>query len=379
MREGFHVYIDDQDKLVFAIAEPKQIRWMAPADVADWLIGYVEFNFAYFQRLIYELEKLPICDKFSELRYEDYLNFVETCFDVCREIEDRVGAHFLEQEFARIVSKPDDGSASYWLEQTDAMLYALDDVIETHTFMRRAFETCFGINSKDDLPQRARSFFKDFPDLEEHTFTEMFAYWPQTNRRLDYEHALRLTRELGTDFEKYYSALHEERNSLSIVKGYLMRSHRELLFFSFLELLRRDIRICRCACCGRYFVPRTKKKTLYCDRVIKGGKTCKDIGPKLMQRRSRQLDRTLREYERLYKMYYARAERYGSYNNANREKTENEMTFTEFFAWSDRAVKARKQYIAGELLAEEFLKKISLDEKDSQIGLSNLEHEAEPT
>jgi len=46
-----------------------------------------------------------------------------------------------------------------------------------------------------------------------------------------------------------------------------------------------------CQCCGRFFVPKTKKIALYCDRVITSdGKTCKQVAPKLMQKLKKQQD-----------------------------------------------------------------------------------------
>lgn len=161
---------------------------------------------------------------------------------------------------------------------------------------------------------------------------------------------------------------------MSIVKGYLMRSHKELLFFSFLELLRGDTRIQRCGCCGNYFVPRTKKKTLYCDRVVRDGKTCKVIGPKLTQRRYRDLYKPLQEYERLYKMYYARTERYEGRFDLNREKTSNDLTEDEFYTWSAKAANLRRLYITGEISADIFMYGIALDEKDLRPDLINPEH-----
>ena len=150
-----------------------------------------------------------------------------------------------------------------------------------------------------------------------------------------------------------------------------MRSHKELLFFSFLELLRGDTRIQRCGCCGDYFIPRTKKKTLYCDRVVRDGKTCKVIGPKLTQRRYRDLYKPLQEYDRIYKMYYTRAERYECRFDINRAKTANDLTNDEFCTWSAKAANLRQLYIVGEIQADIFLRGIALDERDLRLDLIN--------
>lgn len=384
MREGFHVYMDDQDKLARAIVGPEQTRWLEPTRVADSLIDFIEYDFTSLWVVIDALYELPVFGEYMDFTTDDFestldvdkadlVDCQEYCRDIAEELEDPVGSFFICRELDKIGARADNGYASFWLEQARDMVESLRTVIYAHTFISRAFDTCFGESGEAGLPNRARRFFNEHPDLDEHVFAEVFAYLPQKSGRLNYEHALQLTRELGADFDRYYSALHEKKNSLSIVKGYLMRSHKELLFFSFLELLRRDIRIQRCGCCGGYFVPRTKKMTLYCDRVVRDGKTCKVIGPKLTQRRYRDLYKPLQEYERLYKMYYARTERYEGRFDLNRKKTPNDLTEDEFYTWSAKAASARRRYIAGELPEDKFLLEIALDERDLRLDLINLE------
>jgi len=378
------VYIDDQDKLARAIAGPEQTRWLEPIGIVDSLIDFISYDFTNFWAVIEALYELPIfggymnpyAENFEEtldVRGEDFEDCREYCRDIAEELEDPVGSFFICRELDIIDARQDNGYASFWLCQAKDMVEAVRSVISAHTFISRAFDICFGYNAEGSLPDRARAFFMECPDLTEHSFAEVFGFYPQKNGGLDYKYTLRLARELGADFDRYYSALHEKRNSLSIVKGYLMRSHKELLFFSFLELLRGDTRIQRCGCCGGYFVPRTKKKTLYCDRVVRDGKTCKVIGPKLTQRRYRDLYKPLQEYERLYKMYYARTERYEGRFDLNRGKTSNDLTEDEFYTWSAKAANLRRLYIAGEMPADIFLRGIALDEKDLRPDLINLE------
>lgn len=384
MREGFHVYIDNQDKLTCAIVKSEQTRWLKPVGFADSLIEFIEYDFTNFFGVIEALYELPIfggylnphaenLEETLDVRFDDFEDCKEYCRDIAEELQDPIGSFFICEELDRIDARQDNGSASFWICQAKDMVEALRSVISAHTFISRAFDICFGNNTETGLPQCAQDYFKKYPDLSEHTFAEVFAFCPQTNGKLNYEHTLRLAREFKADFDGYYSALHENRNCLSIVKGYLMRSHKELLFFSFLELLRRDIRIQRCGCCGGYFIPRTKKKTLYCDRVIRDEKTCKAIGPKLMQKRYKELHKPLQEYERLYKMYYARTERYEGRFDLNREKTPNDLTEDEFYTWSAKAANARQRYIAGELSADEFLRTIASDEKDLRTNLDSSE------
>ena len=98
-------------------------------------------------------------------------------------------------------------------------------------------------------------FFKWYPTWQEHLFEEAFWFEGEVLHRRKY-----------------------------------LRSYAELMFLSVLALLEQNISIRRCACCGGYFIPKTKKMTLYCDRAIKGGKTCKDLAPGLKRRQDKKQD-----------------------------------------------------------------------------------------
>ena len=134
--------------------------------------------------------------------------------------------------------------------------------------------------------------------------------------------------------------------------------YTELMLLCLLALLEHDTNIRRCACCGGYFIPKTKKMTLYCDRVIKGNKTCKDLAPGLKRRQDKEQD-VLAEYDRLYDLYYARMERYEGRADLERPTTEIDISQKEFFLWSAKAQALRKKYLAREILANEFLDQLS--------------------
>ena len=49
-------------------------------------------------------------------------------------------------------------------------------------------------------------------------------------------------------------------------------------FITLLELIKNDTPIYVCKNCGKYFIPSSKKNTLYCDNIYKHNKTCQKIG-----------------------------------------------------------------------------------------------------
>ncbi|MGN1124471.1 MAG: DUF6076 domain-containing protein [Eubacterium sp.] len=56
--------------------------------------------------------------------------------------------------------------------------------------------------------------------------------------------------------------------------------------------------IAQCKYCDKYFVPKTKKVTLYCDRVNSKGKTCKVLGAKLTYHKNIKSDPVLDLYHK---------------------------------------------------------------------------------
>ncbi len=123
--------------------------------------------------------------------------------------------------------------------------------------------------------------------------------------------------------------------------------------FMLLRFAQENKRVSLCRCCGNFFVPRTKHRTVYCDRVFtEDGKTCKQVAPKLMQKLRRKKDELLDEYDRVRNKNYKRFER-GSWK-LDGQQTEKDLSYEEYADWADEARAARAAYIRGELGKDEF-------------------------
>lgn len=328
MQDGFYVSVDGDGMLVKMIIEAQSIRRFPPEDIVCSLIEYREYDFSPLWQLITALKASEIFVGGIDVRYSDFEACKNGCELIAEEFEKPVDAYFVQKELERINQIADDGSASYWLYQAQRMVNALTIPISAHTFLCRSFEALY-VPDNNSMKHKVDRLFMAYPACKEHVFLETI----QLEAAEDVSPTLR--------------------------KWYIIRTQDELFFFCLLELLRREARICRCECCGQYFVPRTKKKTLYCDRVIIDGKTCKELAPRLKQRQMKTQDAALREYERLYKMYYARAERYEDRTDLSRKRTANDLTFDEFYLWADRARQDSRRYLTGEITADEFLGKIT--------------------
>ena len=112
-----------------------------------------------------------------------------------------------------------------------------------------------------------------------------------------------------------------------------------------------------CECCGRFFVPRTGRKTLYCDRVIKDGKTCKALGPRLKHKRLAMNKRVVEAFDRARQRMYKRYERA---RDLNQNPSEKDLTLSKLYEWLDSATQARDSFLAGKMSEEEALEIIGV-------------------
>lgn len=132
---------------------------------------------------------------------------------------------------------------------------------------------------------------------------------------------------------------------------YYFRSETDYCRFLILHFMASKPTVARCRCCGRFFIPKTKKKTLYCDRVVQDGKTCKELAPRLRHRLLAQNTKVIEEFDRAKQRMYRRRERSGY----GKKKTDKDLTFDEYYAWMEKATAAREQFLKGEITEEEAL------------------------
>ena len=168
---------------------------------------------------------------------------------------------------------------------------------------------------------------------------------------------------VALDFKKKYHPLRKTEfvqtmlmnKDEHLVNRYHFRSPASYYCFLLLNFIERKPTVEICRCCGRFFVPKTKRKTLYCDRVIHDKKTCKDLGPRLKHKYDAGRDKVIEEFDRARQRMYKRYERTRDFNQA----TDKSLTSAELYDWTAQATEARDQYLAGELSEEEALKIIT--------------------
>ena len=166
------------------------------------------------------------------------------------------------------------------------------------------------------------------------------------------KHILEIDKQLlDHTFQETYYINRKKQTELGLTKCYFFDPAANYLNFLLLNLIHLNPNICLCQNCGELFVAKTKKKTLYCDRIQPdSNKTCSEIGPK----NRAELQSTLfgfEDYGKAVERNYQRAKRTEEYYVKDKQ-----LEWDEYFYWLERAQQAKKQWLNEEISDDDFLK-----------------------
>ena len=119
-----------------------------------------------------------------------------------------------------------------------------------------------------------------------------------------------------------------------------------------------------CQFCGRFFIPKTRKTTKYCSRIVRNNRTCKQVAPGLKKRERDAAHLVTSEYERIKDMLFHRKDR----SDMDKKASVIDLTDEAYIQWLTTATDARNRYLAGELTEEEAMAIIYVPRKDELIG-----------
>lgn len=148
----------------------------------------------------------------------------------------------------------------------------------------------------------------------------------------------------------YINRKKQTESDLGLTKCYIFDSAANFLNFLQLNLIQLNPNICLCQNCGELFVAKTKKKTLYCDRVQPdSNKKCNEIGPKIRA----ELQSTLfgfEDYDKAVERNYQRAKR-----TEEEYVKDIKLEWNDYFSWLERAQQAKHQWLNEEISDDDFL------------------------
>ena len=289
----------------------------------DELIRYMDRKIKDYYRKLKEIEAHPLFKESLDVSETDLIDLVDKAFAMTEERHsDFPEAYF----FTRIALEdtlviPDDGSASFLLNIGMRILNIMKMPYLTRVRMRNIMEVCFGTTEGFTQRERFEKVCKVYLTLCEHSF--VIRWMPD-----------------GEGWTREYE----------------IRSLLELCVFYLMAALRSDKRIARCQHCWRYFVPKTKKKTDYCDRVWKDGRTCKEHGPNLKRKDGPAEDKYLLAYKKLRARLYER-----DYREYAVERKRDAASYEYYEDWLEDAAEARSEYLSGDFDGEELFRRINPD------------------
>ena len=151
----------------------------------------------------------------------------------------------------------------------------------------------------------------------------------------------------------------------TLTAEYLFRSEEQYYIFLLQHFLLSDSNVAVCQYCGRFFIPKTRKKTRYCNLIIREGKSCKQIAPHMTHRERTASSRVLTEYNRVKDMLLHRLDR----TCDNKRSSPIDLTYADFCKWQKAASDARCSFLAGDISEKEALQIIHVPTiREAQIS-----------
>lgn len=345
------VYIDNKNQVRYMVHKNQSVKAMLTQEsVGNLLIDFALLDLSGYKKRTDTLTK-GITDDFSA---ED-----AACFSIfSAEV----------YEIAKLLNDPHTIACMYLLGKLDTVFSAdisdtekittavkvLEEVLILQEIFSDGLAMCCDVDFENEGISQSGLFlaftgkYLDF--LGYHLMTGT-AIAPTKDGKIDFEMIDKVNSDNITDHKEQLTLIDDVKdNRAKIVTYTALCDFADLLYFEFTELLKQGLQIRKCKLCGKYFVLRSRHRTLFCDRSYAGKRTCKQVGNKLEYDRKVASDPLLQEYERIYKLHHAQLDR-----DAQKESpAEFGRAKNVFLKWSKQAQKRRKSYLSGKIDAREF-------------------------
>ena len=312
--------------LIDGNGEQQHIQKKTPAEL---LIEAVSIDYKSYRTEVQRLWKEhPLFEDSDTVNMEDFYDLAVDALCLPEALKDiDPVSHFvlLERLQALIDQMNDDGSAMFPLRTGAGMIHILDEPLLAQIQLRNVFEVTFDDFERGTQRQRYEALEKVYPGLVNRFFPSMMV----EDEEGDIPFGNRILYSPTSIFELYQLLL--------------------ALYFK-----QDKQRIAKCERCWNYFIPRTKKQTLYCDRIFNGA-SCKQAGPNLKRNLGPEYDEALSIYNRIRNLLAERMERY--YLFGSNEKV-HPMDADRYYDWLTMAQHARADYMDRKISSEEFLRRI---------------------
>ncbi len=339
----FKVFIDNQSFMnILWYTDEQKHGFRRNEHIGEGLVSFCELDLTSLEEKLKELAGIPL----TSTNYNIIRNGIFDAAELLKDKHDYV-FFFLVGALNNILTTPvyfQDDIEARRLEHLQSCFAILEDVSTMQDIFQYALHFCL---DKDNLSDRSASerlvgLYFQFPDLSKFTVQTGFAVAPVKKGALDYMKVREMNDQGITDTKQTLDVIHDDRSKVSLLPYYHIQVLDEMLFFEFMEMLKRGIQVKRCKLCGRYFVMIDKRKREYCGREYENRKSCREIGPLLRYEQLLEADTYLQKFETEYNKIYSRF--YRADGKLGSERSGKDMTREEFRAWSEAASKAKADY-----------------------------------
>ena len=289
---------------------------------AEDLVAAAEMDYTAYRREIQRLyEEHPLFEPKLDISVSELEDLTAEALllpSMLQEI-DPLGFFELGNLLDKALRMRDDGSASFLLHAGQRLLQTLEVPIYTQIRLRNIMEMTF------DGMERA---------TQQERFEKLRGVYPKIAEFCD-----------PARLDGYKNAI----LPLPVDNVYQLRLVELMLYFR-----QEKQRIARCDYCWNYFIPKTKARVLYSDRIF-DGQSCKKQGANLKRRKGPEQDDALKLFKQLRDRMYARMLRYQDAPENQRGRLIPMMP-AQYDEWEANARQARREYMAGKIKAEEFLR-----------------------
>lgn len=315
---------DDGNIRVVIVSEDGQEQRFPSVTPAEDLIVAVEMDYTAYRREIQRLyDEHPLFEPKLDIPVSELEDLAAEALllpSMLHEI-DPLGFFELGNLLDKALRMRDDGSASFLLHAGRRLLQTLEIPIRTHIRLRNIMEITFDGMERATQQERFEKLRGVYPDIVGFC----------NPARLDgYENVI---------------------PPLPVNTVYQLRLVELMIYFR-----QEKQRITRCDYCWNYFIPKTKARALYCDRIF-DGQSCKKRGANLKRKKGPEQDDALKLFKQLRDRMYARMLRYQDAPENQRDRL-IPMTPMQYDEWETNARQARREYMAGEINSETFLRRI---------------------
>ncbi|MCI8777294.1 MAG: hypothetical protein HFK00_07915 [Oscillospiraceae bacterium] len=321
---GLYIYLEGNTIHRYILNE-SVLEQIEDTTIEDELISTLEIIASTYEMMVEYVEgltELPDGEHYGEIYKDQVETVINKALETAEEIKvnDIIMGQLLKASVLNAAFESDNGTAMNWLNLMNDVVYAMKEPL----YFRAEMYHILKENSEYDNLDK---WFEECVFTDDDLFSRSY--------KLKYA-------------KKDLKGLKPE-----LIKMYFFQSYAA--YYSFLIInfaqMKKKVRICQC--CGKFFIPKTKRITLYCDRVItSNGNTCKQVAPKLMQKYLKSKDAILDDYERAKNRNYKRVERFE--NKLSNKPAGRDLTFSQYNSWMHKMSSAKTMYLQGKLNSEGF-------------------------